>query len=591
MKWRNKVGPKLLGVNLLSLLAALVGLLLLMQYLATRLILKWHGQRVELVARLVEAEYQGKLNRVVQAASLLADNPLYGELLAQGDISHLKDLVTPILKTTGLQFLTITNNQGVIEARFHDPGGIGVNISANPLVRTGMEGKSASRMTQWQDSISLSASAPIYLQERLVGVVLAGVLIDKSFVEALSPPGVEVAIFFANRLVVNSFKELPEKAVAELMRSREMAARGAADPTRVQRLSLGHQDYTVTFLPLGEKEKPWENLILVGLNRQELDQTLLMLKLVIFGVGLGAALVGIFLSVWLSMGMRRQIAALTEGTRRAATDELAGDIPVTSQDELGELAESFNTMTRALREKTRQLQEERDHIAANADFLAMIVHDIKAPLTGVRLTIEALEDETLPPEIHHKLKKIFQRSEGLLLYLHNVLDLSRFESGLLGLSPDAVPPAFLVQRLLQHFSPLALDQGVQMTSDLPLNLPALKVDEPSLERVLANLLVNALEATPAGGAITVRGGLLTGDNHPEVELVVADTGRGIPLDDQPDLFEKYRHSPHRANSSGLGLYICKTLVEANQGRIWVESAPGQGAKFHLVLPTAAGEST
>ncbi|MFW6122801.1 MAG: ATP-binding protein [Thermodesulfobacteriota bacterium] len=592
MKWRNKVGPKLLGVNLLSLLAALVGLLLLMQYLATRLILRWHQQRVELVARLVEAEYQGKLQQVVQTASLLADNPLYADLLVQGDIAKLKTLLTPVLKTTGLQVLTITDNQGVIEARFHDPGGIGVNISANPVVRTGLEGKSASRMTQWQDSISLSASAPIYQYERLVGVVLAGVLIDKSFVESLSPPGVEVAIFYANRLVVNSFRELPDKAVAELMRSRELAARSAAGGARVQRVTLGEQDYTVTFLPLGDREKPWENLILVGLNRQELDQTLTTLKLVIFTVGTAAALVGIFLSIWLSMGIRRQIAALTEGTRRAASDELAGDIPVTSQDELGELAESFNAMTRSLREKTRQLQEERDRIAANADFLAMIVHDIKAPLTGVRLTIEALEDETLPPAIHQKLKKIIQRSEGLLLHLQNVLDLSRFESGLLALHPDSVPPAFLVQRLLHHFSPLAQDQGVKMTAEFPGDLPALKVDEPSLERVLANLLVNALEATPAGGTILVQGGLLTGDNHPEVELVVADTGRGIPPEEQPDLFEKYSGQlPHRANSSGLGLYICKTLVEANQGRIWVESAPGQGAEFHLVLPTVAPENT
>jgi signal transduction histidine kinase len=590
MKWRNKVGPKLLGVNLLSLLAALVGLLLLMQYLATRLILKWHGQRVELVARLVEAEYQGKMQQVVQAASLLADNPVYGELLAAGDMPYLRTYATPMLKATGLQVLTITDNQGVIQVRLHAPRGLGVNISTNPLVRSSLKGEATSRMTQWQDSIFLGASSPIYDRDRLEGVVLTGVLIDRGFVESLSRPGAEVAIFYANRLVVNSFKELPQKAVAELMRSREMAARSAADPTRVQRLTLGHEDYTVTFLPLGEKEKPWENLILVGLNRHELDQTLFTLKLVIFGVGLAVALVGIFLSVWLSTGMRRQIAALTEGTHRAAMDELAGDIPVTSQDELGELAESFNAMTRALGEKTRQLQEERDRIAANADFLAMIVHDIKAPLTGVRLTIEALEDETLPPEIHLKLKKIFQRSEGLLLYLQNVLDLSRFESGLLGLSPDAVLPTYLVQRLLQHFSPLAQDQGVQMTSDLPPNLPALKVDEPSLERVLANLLVNALEATPAGGTITVRGGLLTGDNHPEVELVVADTGRGIPLHDQPALFEKYRQHGHRANSSGLGLYICKTLVEANQGRIWVESSPGQGARFHLVLPTAGSES-
>jgi signal transduction histidine kinase len=586
MKWTNKVGPKLLGVNLLSLLVALVGLLLLMQFLATRLILEWHRQRVELVARLVLAEYQGRLQQVVQAASLLADNPSYGQLLAGGDIPTLKTLVTPLLKATGLQVLTITDNAGVIQARFHDPGGIGINIGANPLVRSGLEGKPASRMTQWQDSISLSASSPMYYQDRLVGVVLAGVLIDKGFVESLSPPGVEVAIFYANRLVVNSFKDLPEKAVADLMRTQELVGSIIPSATQVQQLNLGDQDYTVTFLPLGEKEKPWENLILVGVNRRELDRTLTTLKMLIFGVGLGAALVGSLLSVWLSTGMRRQIAFLTEGTRQAAKEELAGDIAVTSQDELGELAESFNTMTRALREKTRQLQEERDRIAANADFLSMIVHDIKAPLTGLRLTIEALEDETLPPTTHQKLKGIIQRSEGLLLHLHNVLYLSRFESGLLALRPEAVPPAFLVQRLLHHFSPLAQNQGIEMTSALPQNLPSLRVDEPSLERVLANLLVNALEATPPGGAVTVQGGLVTSDNHPEVELVVADTGRGIPLDDQPVLFEKYRQHPNHSSNSGLGLYICKTLIEANRGRIWVESAPGQGTKFHLALPTA-----
>jgi signal transduction histidine kinase len=591
MKWRTKVGPKLLGVNLLSLVVALVGLLLLMQFLATRLILQWHQQRVELVARLVLAEYQGKLQQVAQAASLMAGNSTYGQLIAAGDIATLKTLATPLLKAAGLQVLTITDSNGVILARFHESGGVGINISTNPLVRSGVEGKPASRMTQWQDSISLGASAPIYSQDRLVGVVLTGVLIDRGFVESLSPPGVEVAIFFANRLVVNSFKDLPEKAVADLMHFRELAGSSIASPNPVQRLSLGTQTYTVTFLPLGEKEKPWENLILVGVNRRELDQTLTTIKLIIFGVGLAAALVGAFLSVWLSTGMRRQIAFLTEGTRQAAKEELAGDIPVTSQDELGELAESFNTMTRALREKSRQLQEERDRIAANADFLSMIVHDIKAPLTGLRLTIELLEDETLPPQTHQKLQGIIQRSEGLLLHLHNVLYLSRFESGLLALRPEAVLPAFLVQRLLSHFGSLAQNQGITMTSALPQNLPPLEVDEPSLERVLANLLVNALESTPAGGSVTVMGSLVNGGPHPEVELVVADTGRGIPQDEQQALFEKNRCRRNHANHSGLGLYICKTLIEANHGRIWVESAPSQGAKFHVVLPTTAAQET
>lgn len=583
---RSKVGFKLLGVNLLSLLVALVGLLVVMQYLATRQILEWHGERVELTARLVLAEYLGKIQRVAQAANLLADNPSYGELLAAGDGESLRRLATPMMKATGLHVLTITDSKGIIQARAHDPEAIGVDISSNPLVRAALKGKDAVRMTQWQDSIVLSATSPINFENKVVGVMLTGLLVDRGFVESLSRPGAEVAIFFANRLVVNSFKKLPETALNEIRRSKELAAAGSPPPTRVQSLKLGDQDYTLFYLPLEEEDvKPWENLIVVGVNRRVMDASLQALKMVIFGVGGTSALIGALLSVWLSWGMRRQIAHLTEGTRQAAKEELAGDIPVTNRDELGELAESFNTMIRALREKTRLLKEERDRVAANADFLSMIVHDIKAPLTGVRLTIEALQDETLPPEINHKLQGIIQRSEGLLLHLHNVLDLSRFESGSLAMRPEAVPPGFVIHRLLHHFSPVAQHQGVALSAVLAQDLPAVHVDEHSLERVLSNLLVNALAATPEGGEIRVQARILPGSDPQEVEIIVADTGCGLKPEEQEHLFEKYPSRPQKSGSSGLGLYICRTLVEANRGRIWVESQPDQGSRFHLAFPT------
>jgi signal transduction histidine kinase len=593
MVMRSKVGFKLLGVNLLSLLVALVGLLLVMQYLATQQILDWHRQRVELVARLVLAEYLGKIQRVAQAANLLADNPSYGELLAAGDGESLRRLATSLMKATGLHVLTITDAKGLIQARAHDPEALGVNISSNPLVRAALKGKESVRMTQWEDSIVLSAASSIFSEDKVVGVMLTGLLVDRGFVESLSRPGAEVAIFFANRLVVNSFKNLPEAALNEIRRSKELAAAGSAPPTRVQSLKIGDQDYTLFYLPLEEEDvKPWENLIVVGVNRREMDASLQALKLVIFGVGGASALVGALLSVWFSWGMRRQITCLTEGTRQAARDELAGDIPVTSRDELGELAESFNTMTRALREKTSLLKEERDRVAANADFLSMIVHDIKAPLTGVRLTIEALQDETLPPDIHRKLQGIIQRSEGLLLHLHNVLDLSRFEAGSLALRPEAVPPGFVIQRLLHHFSPVAQHQGVALTAALAPDLPPLHVDEHSLERVLSNLLVNALAATPKTGEIQVQARILPETEPQEVEIIVADTGCGLKPEEQEHLFEKYRLRPQKSGSSGLGLYICKTLVEANRGRIWVESRLGQGSRFHLAFPTAhAGGKT
>jgi signal transduction histidine kinase len=590
LRLKNQVGGKLLGVTLFSLLVALVGLLLVMQYLATRQVLEWHRQRVELVARLVLAEYIGKIHWVEQAANLLADNPTYGELLAAGNVELLRSLVTPMMKATGLQVLTITDYQGVIEVRAHEPQALGVNISSNPLVRAGLQGKEATRMTTWKDSVALSASAPIRYQDKIVGVVLTGVLVDKGFVESLSRPGAEVAIFYANRLVVNSFKDLNETALNQMRRSKDLAASASGPGNQIQTLSLGQESYTIEFLPLEGEEKPWENLIVVGVNRRELEPTLLTLKLVIFGVGGAAALIGGLLSFWLSSGMRRQIAHLAEGTRRAARDELAGAIPVTSRDELGELAESFNAMTRALGEKTRLLQEERDRVAANADFLAMIVHDIKAPLTGVRLTIEALEDETLPPEIHNKLQGIIQRSEGLLLHLHNVLDLSRFEAGKLVLKPETVPPGFILQRLLHHFGPLAQHQGVALSAPPLPPLPPILVDEPSLDRVLSNLLVNALAATPKGGQIRLAAQILDGSKHPEVEITVADTGCGLKPEEKEHLFEKFRRSRPTSNGSGLGLYICQTLVAANHGRLWVESEAGRGTAFHLALPAAVDEA-
>jgi methyl-accepting chemotaxis protein len=173
----------------------------------------------------------------------------------------------------------------------------------------------------------------------VVGVVLTGMLVDKTFVESLSQgTGAEVAIFFADHPVVNSFKNLPEEAYPVIKSGKESGGRG---PGPGAKPLFGGKAYTLKFLPLEQEEKPWENLLVVGVSQDEVSAARRALHLVIIGVGGGAALVGLILSFLLSLGMRRQIAYLAEGTRQAAREELAGDIPVTSTDELGELAESF----------------------------------------------------------------------------------------------------------------------------------------------------------------------------------------------------------------------------------------------------------
>ena len=562
---KNKVGMKLMGVNLVSLLFALISLLIVIQYLAKKEILAWHRQQVGLVANLVLAEYQGKNQRVVQYADILGNNYNYAELLHNNDLETLARLAGLQMRDAGLNILTITDRKGVIVVRVHAPEAIGVDISGNPLVKSALKGKRSSRMTQWKDSVSLSAAAPLYYGEEVVGVVLTGMLVDKSFVESLSRgTGAEVAIFFADHPVVNSFKNLPEDAFQVLKFGKNRAAVGL---DRTQSLSLDGKNYTLTFLPLEEEEKPWENLLVVGVSQEEVSSAERALHLVIFSVGGGAALVGMFLSFMLSLGMRRQISHLAEGTRQATQEELAGDIPVTSTDELGELAESFNTMTRSLREKTRLLQEERDRIAANADFLSMIVHDIKAPLTGVRLTIETLQDESLPADINHKLQGIIESSEGLLLHLHNVLDISRHELGQLKLQPEEVYVGFIIQRLVNHYTEMANNQGISLTAQAAPTLPPVWADERYLDRVLFNLMANSLEATPAGGHIEILAQVGSLDGAPAMEIIVADSGCGIEPKNLENLFEKYlKRGSHRAGAQGWGFTSVKLLSKHIMGK-------------------------
>ncbi len=580
---KNKVGLKLMGVNLASLLLALLGLLVVIQYLAQNEILAWHRKRVELVANLVLAEYQGKNQRVVQYADILGNSFNYAELVHAHEWERLARLAGLQMRDAGLNILTITDHRGVIVSRVHAPQAVGVDISGNPLVKAALQGKRSSRMTQWKDSVFLSAAAPLYYGDEVVGVVLTGMLVDKTFVESLSQgSGAEVALFFADYPVVNSFRHLPEEAYEVIKSGKNRAALGLE---RVQSLSLGGKAYTLKFLPLEQEEKPWENLLVVGVSQDEVNAARQALRLVIIGVGGGAALVGLSLSFLLSLGMRRQIAYLAEGTRQAAREELAGDIPVTSTDELGELAESFNTMTRALREKTRLLQAERDRIAANADFLSMIVHDIKAPLTGIRLTIETLEDESLPPDINHKLQGIVESSEGLLLHLQNVLDISRHELGQLILQPEPIQISYTIQRLIHQYTEMAKRQGITLEAQISPTLPPVWADERYLERVLFNLLANSLEATQAGGRIAIVAQPAQLHGQPAVEVVVADTGCGMSPEDVATLFEKYRRrGSHRLGGSGLGLHICQTIIAAHQGRIWAESELGQGTRIHILLP-------
>jgi signal transduction histidine kinase len=218
-----------------------------------------------------------------------------------------------------------------------------------------------------------------------------------------------------------------------------------------------------------------------------------------------------------------------------------------------------------------------------ADFLSMITHDIKVPLTVILGYTEMLTDpepphDQIPQDI---LTRIRESGEKIHALVCNFLDLSRIEAGRLSVDPRPCDLYALLSHVLEQHGASARRKGVDLALKAEA-VPAFMADEPQLERVVTNLVANAIKYTPSGGRLVVT----TGRENGRVTVSFRDTGRGIPADELPHLFEKYRRvrEAKKTEGTGLGLFIAKTIIDAHGGDIRVESEPGAGSTFTLLLP-------
>jgi signal transduction histidine kinase/HAMP domain-containing protein len=220
-----------------------------------------------------------------------------------------------------------------------------------------------------------------------------------------------------------------------------------------------------------------------------------------------------------------------------------------------------------------------------SDLVATASHELKTPLTGVRLALHLLLEETVGPLTSKQAELLMDardNAERLLAMVNNLLDLARLEQhrGALSLQPES--PAALLKAAAAAAGPRAEDKGVLLRVEAPDDLPPVAADHGRLGHAFANLLDNALKYTERGGRVTLSAAAADG----RVTLTVADTGLGIPPEYLPHVFEKFLRIPGRAQEegTGLGLAIVREIVQAHGGTITCESQPGAGTVFRIELP-------
>ncbi|MBI4348446.1 MAG: HAMP domain-containing histidine kinase [Elusimicrobia bacterium] len=298
---------------------------------------------------------------------------------------------------------------------------------------------------------------------------------------------------------------------------------------------------------------------------------------------LAAALLGLGLSLVLGVGLAAYMAArirdLVQGTQAVAGGDLSVEVPETSSNELGDLARQFNVMARRL----KVIDELKD------EFIANVSHDLRNPLAAIQSFADVLQGGMYGP-VNERQMGALEIMRGSAKRLHemveNVLDMAKVKAGRLEVEKKPFDLNELLARSVSLFEVSAREKGVELSRDLPPASFRALGDPQAVERVVSNLLGNALKFTPKGGRIELRAG-------PEgdwLRVSVKDTGYGIPAKDLPRLFRRFERldvegqRDRKIAGAGLGLAASRSLVEAHGGKIWAESEEGKGTTFFFTLP-------
>lgn len=552
------------------------------------------AQRTTALVDQFNKEFQQRGEEVVHRVQAITDsestlNMAMSLARPNADLSLYVSDATGIAQEQQLDYVELVGNDGTVISSAQRRAFVGYK---NDWVTQEKDWKSQGaflRKEELPDSVALSLSAV-----RTVSVgdktfyIIGGIRLDQNFLASLVLPTGMRALLYRNlepTFVASALADPsgqpgePERLapiIEQVQRQLKPVVRTiewTVDPASAE---------TFHALPLLGRRNELLGVLLVGSSSNDLVTLTKFIRLIALVVGAAGVVLGFLLSWWVSARVTRPVVKLAEGARKVAAGNWQTRVDVSTSDEIGQLATAFNDMTRQLDgQRERLLQAER--VAAWRELARRLAHELRNPLFPLQITVENLQRARGLSQA--QFDEIFQESTATLRAelenLHTIV--GRFSDFSKMPAPrwQTVNLNETVRDALRLFEAQFNAVGKPpVTPELYFaeQIPEIQADPDLLHRALQNLVLNAMDAMPAGGTLTLR----TSAREGGVRLEVSDTGTGLTQEECARLFTPYFTTKH--HGTGLGLAIVQSVVSDHGGTIAVSSEPGRGTTFHIDLP-------
>ncbi len=635
-RWSYPIATRLilsfvLVIGIISIAFATVGILLIRGRFVAEA-----QEMVRLDLNAAREIYTSKLRTIHDVIRLTADRFFLRSAIRSGDAQAASAELMRVRATEGLDMLTVTDSAGTVILRTTNPEQLGDNQRTNPLVAavlaTGrpiastmvlsspdLERESpllAARArisiletplarprpeTEETSGLVLMAAAPVTDEDgTLIGAVYGGVLLNYNFAlvdeikqtvfEGLTYKGHDIGtatIFLDDvRVSTNVLNADGSRAVGTRVWEEVYKRVVEEGEPWFGRAYVVNQWYISAYEPIRDVHDRVVGILYVGLLEDKYVDLQREALLVFLAIGLQGVVAASAVSYVLSRRISVPISRMALAARELAQGNLDAKVDVASADELGDLASSFNAMALALRQRDERLKEfatkkimESERLALIGQLSANVAHELNNPLQGI-VTYSHLLLERLPSEepCAQTIRKIVTQANRCREIIRGLLDFARQRK------PDKTVSNVnsVLRECISLVENQALFHNIEIVEELDDALPSAVIDPSQIERLFMNLIINAAEAMPDGGRLTLISRFDPVDRC--IELKFIDTGHGIPEEYMEQLFDPFFTTKDPGHGTGLGLAISYGIVKEHNGTITVESKVGQGTTFTVRLP-------